>query len=145
MRYGFRCFIFCFALAAAVAACGASYTFAEKARSTSSASVIEPAEVTEGIVGLTATSFVSGVTGDLTIRIAAAVASALEDTGLEQSVSTEQEQLLTDCAGSGGGLTACGKGPAVGLLTGNPVNSINIGAVDAQAGAGNINVTIAYN
>lgn len=118
MRHGFRSIIR-LALVAAVAAGAVSYTLAEKALTSSNATVIEPAEITQSAVTLTTTSFVSGLTGDLSIRVAAAVASAMEDTDLEESVA--------------------------GVLDGNPVNSISVSNVDALTREGNINVIIAYN
>lgn len=121
---GFRSYLL--ALAAAVTAGGIADALAEKAEATATATVIEAARVTNKFVPLTTASFVSSVTGDLSIRIAAAVTSALQDAGLEQPNSAGQENLT------------------FGVLAGNPVNSITIGAVDAQTD-GRINVIIAYN
>ncbi len=105
---------------------------AESATVTTTATVIEPVKVNESIKIITTGSFVSGMTGDLVIRIATAIAAALENEGLDVR-----------------------KEPEAGLLDGNPVNSIdivtittvpNVNAINASpASPASVNIVIAYN
>lgn len=118
-------------LTAAIAAVSIC-VLAENATVTTSATVIEPIKVNESIKIITTGSFVSGMTGDLVIRIAAAITASLENEGLDVH-----------------------KEPETGLLDGNPVNSIDIVTIAAvpdvsainasQVSPASVNIVIAYN
>lgn len=137
MKYFVNGCAFVSILTAAIAAVS-FYALAEGAAVTTTATVIEPVKVNESIKILTTGSFVSGVTGDLVMRIATTINVALENEGLNIR-----------------------KEPEAGLLDGNPVNSINIVTIDGaaidmaaadvsaisntQASSASVNIVIAYN
>lgn len=116
-----------------------------RATGTSTATIIKPVQLKDAMVDLTMASLMSDVTGDLVIRIAAAVAAALEDQGIEQASSEEQTELITECARPGATLAGCGTPTTPGVLEGDPVNSIIVEPFDASLGLAGIDVTIAYN
>lgn len=105
---------------------------AESGTVTTTATVIEPVKVNESLKTITTDSVVSGMTGDLVIRIATAIAASSESEGLDVS-----------------------KEPETGLLNGDPVNSIDIvtiaaapdvNAINASgASPASVNIVIAYN
>lgn len=125
------------------ASTGICYALAQTSRAISSAIVVRPIKLENGLVNLTAASFANDVTGDLVLRIASAVAATLEDASIEE---TDQARRLAECASTGAAPAECG-GPGAGVLNGNPVNSITVGTFDASDSnsSPNIDVIIAYN
>ena len=161
MRVLFRCFAFLSRFAAAVVAVCLYNAFADTATTASHATVVEPARVNENVRIWTTSSFVSGMTGDLIIRLPAGGPATISITpddatfglgtsslraepsieSVESAVLAWHAQQLADCTGS-----ACDTAPEVGVLNGNPVNSIDISTTDAdQTRPTNINVIVTYN
>lgn len=141
MKDFFNSFVFYPTLTAAIAAVSVC-AFAESTTATAGATVIEPVKIAGSRI-FTTDLFVSGVTGDLVIRIAAAINFALEqDEGVAFTIPTLPAAPIMDCASS----AECSNAQAAGALDGNPVSSIDVGAIDvSQAGLANINVILAYN
>lgn len=131
MKYFVNGCVFSSMLAAAIAAVSI-FAFAESATVTATATVIKPVKVNENIKTITTGSFVSGMTGDLVIRIATGFAAVLGDEGLDVR-----------------------KEPETGLLNGNPVNSVDVVTITtipdvnaihtSQASLASVNIVIAYN
>lgn len=133
--------------------------FAERATASAEAMIVEPVTVGGDLEIWTTSSFVSGMIGDLVIRIPAAglITATIQDesaepiissshaelstNNLEYVISAWQTQRLTDCAGA-----TCGSETATGMLAGNPVSNINISTSDASpTNPTSINVIITYN
>lgn len=141
MKYFFSGLAF-FSTMTVVTAAVSICTQAGSATATTNATVVEPIRITESVEILTTDSLVSGMTGDLLIRISAAIALTLEeDEDIEPTISAPQAESAEECEGA-----ECNKIPEAGVLNGNPVNSIDLGRIAAsETNPANINVIIAYN
>lgn len=157
----FSCFAFFFRFVAVVVFVSACNAFADRATTASHATVVEPARVSENVRIWTTSSFASGMTGDLIIRLPAAGPATISlsdehDTfgsgtsvlhvepsieSVESAISAWHAQQLADCRGS-----ACSTRPEAGVLDGNPVNSIDISTSEVdQTNPTNITVIVTYN
>lgn len=111
---------------------------------TSSATLVEPANIHQTILSLTTSAFVSTVTGDLIIRIPTATAPSLAgDENLYIAVAVPK---TSGCLSLTHQAIDCTRETSQnGLLNGDPVTSLDLHRENAPLENGDISVTVMYN
>ncbi len=142
MRLGFGSFALVFALASSMAGVSGS-TCANRAAAMASARIVAPVKINETLMPQGTAVFVSGLTGDLIIRLPSEFMAGTDEDRFRLIIAQLQEKVDTGCAGRGDCLRLVDQ---EGLLDGDPVSGIILKATgDSPSGISDISITITYN
>lgn len=142
----FRCAALELALVTTTAVISASAS-ADSVKTSVSAVVIAPANVSDTVLIPAPGAFVSDVTANLTIRLPGAGLPGPDNRALHSASATFLTVLSNDCLQTIGRLAGCVKRMQKdGILNGDPVSNLMLDAAgDTRSARNDIGVTVTYN
>ena len=130
----------------AIIATASNSVIAGSGDANSAAKIVGPIRVAENIENSTTSAFVSGMTGDLAIHIFGAIISVTDGDKLDPIILALKAAFKSQCVSCGLNRAELGGASATGLLSGNPVRSVDLHPVKLdQTGVLGISVIVAYN
>lgn len=145
MKDSFRCFALGLALTTAVVSANA---FADSITGTARAVVVVPANVSDTVLIYSTNALVSGVTGNLIIRLPGGAGLSRTDNGYLHPASVTSLAVVSNgCLQNIRILASCVKHMAKdGMLNGNPVSNIMLNtADDTRSARHDVGITVTYN
>ena len=142
MRLGFGSFALALSLASSMAGASGS-TCANRATAMAGARIVAPAKINETLMPRGTDVFVSGITGDLIIRLPSEFTAETNEDRFRSVITRLQERVDTGCADRG---DCFRRADQEGLLDGDPVSGIILKATDdSPSGMNGISITVTYN